>query len=68
MEENDWQIGKFLERNPDARIAELDPACGLALRFGRQILPGMDGQDGFYYAALESRGDAAGIAAGGLRR
>lgn len=44
-EENVRQIGAFLERHPDARMAE-DLRCG-------QRFPGKEGMDGFFYALLK---------------
>jgi 16S rRNA (cytosine967-C5)-methyltransferase len=51
-EENEEQIRCFLERRQDARALKLDGSWGIARPFGRQILPGEGGPDGFYYAAL----------------
>jgi 16S rRNA (cytosine967-C5)-methyltransferase len=58
--ENGGVIAAFLGATPDARIvpsAEWDgwPGLGTADGFGRQILPGEAGADGFYYAALIKR-------------
>ena len=58
--ENRGVVAAFLEATPDARIvpaAEWDrwPALGIPDGFGRQILPGEAGADGFYYAALIKR-------------
>jgi 16S rRNA (cytosine967-C5)-methyltransferase len=58
--ENHGVIAAFLEATPDARIVppeEWDgwPGFGAADGFGRQILPGEAGADGFYYAALIKR-------------
>lgn len=50
--ENEQQIEAFLARHADAREAPLVPPVGLARAAGRQILPGMEGMDGFYYAGL----------------
>jgi 16S rRNA (cytosine967-C5)-methyltransferase len=55
--ENHDVIGAFLSANPDASIVPADtwegwPGFGEADEFGRQILPGEAGADGFYYAAL----------------
>ncbi len=56
-EENRAVIGAFLENAPDAGIVPVHdwpgwPGFGEADEFGRQILPGEAGADGFYYAAL----------------
>ncbi len=55
--ENRDVIGAFLEGAPDARSVPAEewpgwPGFGEADEFGRQILPGEAGADGFYYAAL----------------
>ena len=52
-DENDVQIARFLESQPDAAVLELD-GCdwGQAQTHGRQILTGHDDMDGFYYALL----------------
>ncbi|WP_221047527.1 16S rRNA (cytosine(967)-C(5))-methyltransferase RsmB [Methylogaea oryzae] len=54
-EENDRQVGRFLERRNDAVELPLAGAWGTALAYGRQILPGEQGMDGFYYAKLGKR-------------
>jgi 16S rRNA (cytosine967-C5)-methyltransferase len=58
--ENGGVIAAFLDATPDAHIVppeEWDgwPGFGTADGFGRQILPGEAGADGFYYAALIKR-------------
>jgi 16S rRNA (cytosine967-C5)-methyltransferase len=58
--ENRDVIGRFLADTPDAQIAPAEgwpdwPALGAGDAFGRQILPGEAGADGFYYAALNKR-------------
>jgi 16S rRNA (cytosine967-C5)-methyltransferase len=55
--ENRDVIGAFLNTTPDARAVPVEewqgwPGLGDADEFGRQILPGEAGADGFYYAAL----------------
>ncbi|HEX3950769.1 MAG TPA: 16S rRNA (cytosine(967)-C(5))-methyltransferase RsmB [Steroidobacteraceae bacterium] len=55
--ENREVIGAFLSGSADARIVPVDqwpgwPGLGEADEFGRQIIPGEAGADGFYYAAL----------------
>ncbi|MEK6750481.1 MAG: 16S rRNA (cytosine(967)-C(5))-methyltransferase RsmB [Pseudomonadota bacterium] len=54
-EENTQQIAAFLSRTADARHVALDVSWALKTEFGAQILPGMHGMDGFYYALLEKR-------------
>jgi 16S rRNA (cytosine967-C5)-methyltransferase len=58
--ENRDVIGAFLGSTPDAAIVAAEtwegwPNFGEADEFGRQILPGEAGADGFYYAALTKR-------------
>ncbi|MCL4107949.1 UNVERIFIED_CONTAM: hypothetical protein GTU68_016977 [Idotea baltica] len=47
-DENELQIQAFVKRHEDAEILEIPKAQGL----GRQVFPGEDGMDGFYYAKL----------------
>lgn len=50
-EENGAQIQRFLKENPDARLETI--AAGESIEQpGRQILPGEQQMDGFYYARL----------------
>jgi 16S rRNA (cytosine967-C5)-methyltransferase len=58
--ENRDLIGAFLRATPDAATVPVEqwadwPGFGEADEFGRQILPGEAGADGFYYAALTKR-------------
>lgn len=46
-QENSEQVKAFLARTPDATLVDSDPANP-----GRQILPGEEQMDGFYYAVL----------------
>ncbi len=55
--ENRDVIGAFLKNNADAKLLPASswegwPGFGEPDEFGRQILPGEAGADGFYYAAL----------------
>lgn len=52
-EENNLQVEQFLQNQPDARVKEIKADWGRALSVGRQLLPGEQGMDGFYYALLE---------------
>ncbi len=54
-EENAAVLGAFLATHPDAMEEEIVATWGKACAIGRQILPGMHGMDGFYFARL-SRG------------
>lgn len=52
-DENEFQVSGFLERHPEAREISLDSVkWGAARPHGRQILPGSDNMDGFFYALL----------------
>jgi 16S rRNA (cytosine967-C5)-methyltransferase len=54
-DENDKQISNFLAAHPDAEERQIDADWGRPCRHGRQILPGEDGMDGFFYAQLRRR-------------
>ncbi len=56
--ENDAVVASLLETSADAECDELPAAWGRATPHGRQILPGEDGMDGFYYARLTRRATA----------
>ena len=51
-EENDRVIDSFLGNHPAARPEVTRAGWGIATEYGRQLLPGMDDTDGFYYAVL----------------
>jgi len=51
-EENTRQIEHFLAAMPDAREVTVAAAWGRVCRHGRQLLPGDDNMDGFYFACL----------------
>ncbi len=51
-QENEWQIESFLKQHNDAVEVRIDAAWGISRPVGRQIVPGMDQMDGFYYAKL----------------
>lgn len=53
--ENANQVAAFLDRQSGARAGALPGKWGRAAGAGRQIPPGEDGMDGFYYACLEKR-------------
>jgi 16S rRNA (cytosine967-C5)-methyltransferase len=58
-EENESQVADFLRRHADARELPIGQAqWGIARPHGRQLLPGSDNMDGFYYALL-TRGEEA---------
>ncbi|MGH8472423.1 MAG: 16S rRNA (cytosine(967)-C(5))-methyltransferase RsmB, partial [Gammaproteobacteria bacterium] len=51
-EENAQCIGAFLGAYRDTRLVPIEAAWGRDTSAGRQILPGEDGMDGFFYARL----------------
>lgn len=51
-EENVQVIKEFLQQQPDAKEEKIAASWGMACEIGRQILPGMNGMDGFYYCSL----------------
>jgi 16S rRNA (cytosine967-C5)-methyltransferase len=53
--ENDHVLAEFLAKHPDASGDSMPYAWGRATRHGRQVLPGEDTMDGFYYAMLGKR-------------
>ena len=55
--ENSKQITAFVEKSPDATLVPVsnDTNWGHATGAGRQILPGENGMDGFYYACLKKQ-------------
>lgn len=56
-DENARQISDFLAEHADAEERAPMAAWGRSELHGRQILPGMDDMDGFYYAVLQRRSD-----------
>ena len=52
-DENEGQVEHFLQQHADARPMPHAHMPGRALAFGRQILPGEAGMDGFYHVAVE---------------
>jgi 16S rRNA (cytosine967-C5)-methyltransferase len=52
-DENELQVANFLRGQDDARERAIEADWGEARAFGRQIAPGMQQMDGFYYARLE---------------
>ncbi|MCK5640396.1 MAG: 16S rRNA (cytosine(967)-C(5))-methyltransferase, partial [Gammaproteobacteria bacterium] len=51
-QENTQQVMNFLEQQQDASEIQIDEDWGHYQTAGRQILPGEDEMDGFYYACL----------------
>jgi 16S rRNA (cytosine967-C5)-methyltransferase len=55
-EENTQVLERFLALTPDAREFPIAADWGLAQPVGRQLLPGANACDGFYYARLRKQG------------
>ena len=53
--ENSEQIEAFLEECPDCLPVPIEAEWGRSSGLGRQILPGENDMDGFYYACLKKR-------------
>jgi len=53
--ENERVVESFLANRADATTVRIDAAWGRPAGPGRQILPGEDAMDGFFYAALAKR-------------
>ena len=51
-DENDRVIETFLDGHSDAGPATIPAQWGIAMEYGRQLLPGLGDTDGFYYALL----------------
>jgi len=51
--ENDEQITAFTNKHNDAHSIPIQAKWGIATKYGRQILPGDNAMDGFYYAQLQ---------------
>jgi 16S rRNA (cytosine967-C5)-methyltransferase len=51
--ENEQQIDAFLRRQPQACALPLEAGLGRPRGRGRQLRPGEQGMDGFFYALLE---------------
>lgn len=54
-EENTLQIQHFLQQHADAELQPITSSWGLQQIAGKQILPGQDGMDGFFYALIQKR-------------
>ena len=53
FDENSSQVARFLEHQADAAELPINAAWGRACMHGRQILPGEDQMDGFFFACLQ---------------
>ncbi len=54
-EENIDVIKSFLSSHPNAKEEKINSTWGLGCEVGKQILPGMHGMDGFYFACLRKQ-------------
>lgn len=54
-EENTLQIQQFLQENADAELQPINSEWGQQQVAGKQIFPGEDGMDGFFYALIQKR-------------
>ncbi len=54
-DENTDTISTFLANTSDATEQLIDANWGISQPFGRQLLPNIDGCDGFYYACLKKQ-------------
>jgi len=52
-QENHLQIERFVETHHDAKALPITGLWGRAMPLGRQVLPGENEMDGFYYAPLQ---------------
>ena len=53
--ENTGILSQFMKDHTDAAEEKIEANWGEACEIGRQILPGMHGMDGFYYARLRKK-------------
>ena len=56
FDENSGQVARFLERQADAAEVSINAAWGRGCQQGRQLLPGEDEMDGFFFACLQKLG------------
>lgn len=52
-DENEQQIAAFIANQPDCQLVDINCTWGRATGHGRQILPGEQGMDGFFYSVLK---------------
>lgn len=50
--ENDEQIAALISKHHDAKTLPIKATWGKTMKYGRQILPGENAMDGFYYAQI----------------
>lgn len=51
-DENETQIARFIDQNPDVSEIKISENWGEACAYGRQLLPGEHDADGFYFCRL----------------
>ena len=51
-DENENQIDGFMQSHQDATEVKINSGWGTEVKHGKQILPGENGMDGFYYACI----------------
>lgn len=54
-QENVEQMERFMADNTDAEVVPLDVGWGVSCSVGRQLLPGADETDGFYFCLLQKK-------------
>lgn len=54
-EENELQIANFIEHHPDAEIIPIEAPWGHPTPHGRQIFPGENQMDGFFYSVISKK-------------
>lgn len=54
-QENSELIKQFVEKNTDCHLTSIETDWGNDTGHGRQILPGQDNMDGFFYASLKKK-------------
>lgn len=54
-EENDASISRFIACQSDVEVIGIAAEVGIQTPLGRQLLPTIDGHDGFYYALLSKQ-------------
>lgn len=52
-QENSLLLQQFMQQHPDTKEISIETRWGIATSVGRQVLPGIDNMDGFYYAKLQ---------------
>ena len=55
-QENDQVIERFLAEQKEASLLTIEASWGQTTEYGRQLLPSINGCDGFYYSRLQKGG------------